>query len=697
MTMMSATREIPACLALAAILSLAAIPAIGTADAAERAQPASLQQAAAAIDAAERGELDATRRAALASHPLAGWIDYAALRRDLDVLPVERGAAFLAGHRGEPVAAAFRADWLASLARRKDWRAFRTAWSPDIEDTKLRCLELQARLETGAADAQWVRDAQAVWTGSGKSLPDSCDPVFAALDARGALTAELRWQRFDKAVAETSAPVMRAAAKGLPGAQQSLGEAYAAFIDAPSDAALQWPKTERSREVASRGLAKLAKADPDRAERMLPGIAGALGFDEADRGRVLYQVALWTAASYLPQSARRLAAVPASAYDERLHEWQVREAMARSDWNAALAAIRRMPKKQREDSHWSYFEARLLEKTGGDKAAARAAYRLAADQPEFHGFLAADRIDAPYTLCPWLPNYSAAAKAAVAADPSLARAMQLYRIDRKSWALREWQDALSRFDDDKRRMAVAVAQDNGWFDRAVFALGREPEEQRLYELRFPLHHADTIRREAAKNGIDPAWVAAEIRAESVFDPTARSPANARGLMQVLPETGAAVARRLGMPWGGPDSLYEPATNVAIGTAYLREMKEKYGRPYVAIAAYNAGPTPTARWQSQRPGMDPAFWIETVSYKETRDYIARVLAFSTLYAEAAGLTAQDAEPTFWIAVIALALLMTSDAPPAVWAAVPQLSYLQFPWRFLMLVSVASACLAAACQS
>jgi soluble lytic murein transglycosylase len=81
---------------------------------------------------------------------------------------------------------------------------------------------------------------------------------------------------------------------------------------------------------------------------------------------------------------------------------------------------------------------------------------------------------------------------------------------------------------------------------------------------------------------------------------------------------------------GAESLYDPNANIAIGTAYLREMKEKYGRPYVAIAAYNAGPTPTARWQSQRPAMDADFWIETISYKETREYVARVLAFSVIY-------------------------------------------------------------------
>src|SRR5690606_9434370 len=344
----------------------------------------------------------------------------------------------------------------------------------------------------------------------------------------------------------------------------------------------------------------------------------------------LYQVALWTVASYDPGSERRLAAVPASSYDERLHEWQVREALSRSDWPAALAAIRRMGEEQRSDSRWTYFEGRLLALTG-DQAGARAAYERAARIPEFHGFLAADRLDQPYALCPWLPPDDPAIKSAVASDPAAVRAMGLFRKGRKTWAERGLNEALWRLDDARRRLAVGGAQESGRIARAVFALGRKPEERRLYTLRFPLHHDATIRREAARQDLDPAWVAAEIRAESVFDPNARSGANARGLMQVVPATGAAEARRLGLPWRGADSLYDADTNIALGTAYLRKVLDRYGgKPYFAIAGYNAGPSPLQRWQSERPGMDADFWIETISYKETREYVARVLAFSTIY-------------------------------------------------------------------
>jgi soluble lytic murein transglycosylase len=102
-------------------------------------------------------------------------------------------------------------------------------------------------------------------------------------------------------------------------------------------------------------------------------------------------------------------------------------------------------------------------------------------------------------------------------------------------------------------------------------------------------------------------------------------------MQLLPGTGALTAQRLGRPWLGGDSLYEPSTNLALGTAYLRQMLDRFGGlPYLAIAAYNAGPSPVERWRTARPGLEPDFFIEAIPYKETREYVARVLGFSVVY-------------------------------------------------------------------
>ncbi len=587
----------------------------------------------AAFARADAGQLDDTALAAFANEPLAAWLEYAALRPRLASLPLARGAAFLARQGDSVVGRRFRADWLATLGQRREWAALLAAWDPAITDPALRCLAWQARLATAPDDTVWQAEALALWRDAGRPLPASCDPVAAELERRGRLDPAVRWQRIDAVVAAQQPALIRAIARGLPADEAALAGRYAAFFDAPDASAAQWPKTARSRQVASAGLRKLARANPGAAEALLPAIADALALDADQRGQVLAQIALQSAAAFAPEAAARLARVPASAYDANLHEWRVREALARADWAAALAAIRAMPEAQRSDSRWRYFAARLSELTG-DPAAARTLYAQAARSADFHGFLAADRLDLPYALCPLAPELRN--PQALARDPALVRALQLSALGRREPAQREWNALLARLDDAQRRTAVALAQANGWFDRGVFGLvnvgeRRLPEELRLYTLRFPLHHADTIRREAERNRLDPAWVAAEIRAESIFDPNARSSADARGLMQLLPGTGAAVARQRGLTFAGSEALYDPDLNIALGSAYLRQLLDRYdGLPYRAIAAYNAGPAPVARWLAARGQLDPDFWIETIGYRETRDYVARVLAFSVLY-------------------------------------------------------------------
>lgn len=588
-----------------------------------------------ALDAAERGQFEPARFPGIDTDPAWPWVEFARLRQAIDDLPQAQAQAFIDRHAGQPVGRLFRMQWLAARAKRSDWNAFRAAWSTQIQSTALRCAWLSAQAAATAIDARWTRQAQAIWSTAERALPKECDAPIARLAAAGGLPPELRWQRLELAAAAWQPEVMRQAADGLDGDALALAERYIAFMRSPDAAdTAAWPKSARSRLVASHALARLGKSKPAQAEALLPQVTRTLGLDETERGRVAYQIALWTVASYGPESARRIAAIPAASMDARMREWQMREALHRSDWPAALAAIEAMDAEQRGDSRWTYFQARLNALLGKPDTA-RALYQTIADRTDFHGFLAADALQRPYTLCPWKLDDDARAQAAVAREPALIRAFALFRAGRRHWAELEWRDALSRFDPKRRRLAVRLAQAAGWFDRGVFGLvnvdgKRYPDELRLYALRFPLPHQDLIRREAAKNRLDPAWVAAEIRAESLFDPHARSPANAIGLMQILPSTGVGVAKKIGLPWAGAASLYDARTNIALGTAYLRQLLDRNLEPYQAIASYNAGPAPVNRWIGQRPAHEPAFWIETISYKETRDYVARVLAFSTIY-------------------------------------------------------------------
>jgi soluble lytic murein transglycosylase len=536
-----------------------------------------------------------------------------------------RIATFLERYKALPIAASLRDAWLHALIRRRDWREF-GAFYVERNDPTLRCGALQARLMRGA-DPTFLADAQAAWL-SAQSVPTLCDPSFMALKVAGRITPDLIWRRIDLAIDAGNTTLVRFLARSLPPADQARAAGYADFIAVPNAAkASAWPVDARSRRVVTQALLALAERSPDDAEALLAALTPRYTLDAGQRGTVLNRIALWSAASYLPSSAPRFARVPAAAFDDRLHEWRAREALARNDLAATRRAIAAMPAALRADPRWRYVDARLQEKLG-QRTAARAVFADVANQATYFGFLAADRLGQPYALCP--VEVDVAHRDAVARNPALQRALELRAIQRDSWALREWDAAIAAMSAGDKRIAVAIAEDDGWHDRGVFTLN-SGDDLRLYTLRFPLAHAVHLRAEARKNDLDPSWAAALIRAESAWIARAHSHANARGLMQLLPSTARDEARRLGIRYEGDEALFQPIGNITLGTAHLAQMLRRHGgQTYLATAAYNAGAGAVARWLSQRTPTDPDLWIETIPYRETREYVARILAFSAIY-------------------------------------------------------------------
>lgn len=135
--------------------------------------------------------------------------------------------------------------------------------------------------------------------------------------------------------------------------------------------------------------------------------------------------------------------------------------------------------------------------------------------------------------------------------------------------------------------------------------------------------------------VEPALTLAIARQESEFDATARSGANAQGLMQLLPGTAAQTARQNGLSYSAGD-IFNPDTNLLLGSAYLSELINRAGGSYVgAIAGYNAGPGNMQKWMAMngRPGqsLDQTLrWIESIPFAETRNYVQRVMENLQIY-------------------------------------------------------------------
>jgi soluble lytic murein transglycosylase len=150
---------------------------------------------------------------------------------------------------------------------------------------------------------------------------------------------------------------------------------------------------------------------------------------------------------------------------------------------------------------------------------------------------------------------------------------------------------------------------------------------------YPFPYRQMAMREAEEEGLDPFLMAGLMRQESAFWHKARSRADARGLMQLLPATGAQLARARGPEGFQADQhLYQPEINVHLGMAFFSDLRRRFGEDLsILLSAYNAGPTRATRWREYPEAGDLTRFVERIPFSETRGYVKNVLLNREIYA------------------------------------------------------------------
>jgi soluble lytic murein transglycosylase len=564
----------------------------------------------------------------LESYPLYPYLEAAALQHDIENATRAEIDAYLQRYAGLIPADDVREAELRWLARQKDWTGFQHFYRPGLGDT-LTCDALQARLARGEP-LDFERDLAELWQQT--SLPSACQPVLDAAFVQGLLTPQRVWDRIERAADAGRSSTISQSAAWLTGDDARAANRIADAVASPADflkKADTLVDTPRNREAVSRALTRFARRHSAKAIDDWRSLSKRFAFDDAQRNRVLAALALYNAVDFGPDPLARLAALPAEAQSDATREWRVRIAVAQGNWKAAQAAINALSPDELQHDEWRYWRARVAQKLG-QADTARDDYAALAQQATFYGFLAADRVALPYTICPETIPADAIADAKIKAIPGFARAFEFFALGMLHSARREWSRAFPDLSPPEQRQAAALASRMGWYDRAIFAFGKSGDLQ-YYALRFPLADEDRVLEAAQAAGIDPAWTFAIIRAETAWQPDARSGADARGLMQLLPGTAELVSRRSGLPYPGPSSLYDPDINIPLGTRYLAHLGMRFnGSPWLTSAAYNAGPGNAQRWVDARGNLDPEVFILTIPFNETRDYVTRVMSFATIY-------------------------------------------------------------------
>jgi peptidoglycan lytic transglycosylase len=299
----------------------------------------------------------------------------------------------------------------------------------------------------------------------------------------------------------------------------------------------------------------------------------------------------------------------------------------------------------------TYWLGRTWERRGDRDQAARQFAQLVKDSPRtYYGLLAAKRApgaaagrDAAAGEPSGSGKSAGPASFAFPADPReglqgdlrFDRAVALREVGLREFADEELDELTRRSVGEPRRLyalsAAYVADER--YHMALRILRRSfqgtarsgaTSPREFWEMFYPLGWRDALTAAAGRASLDPFLVAAVVREESSFYPQARSRVGARGLMQLMPDTGRAVAQARRIPFPDAEVLDQPATNLEIGTIFLGGLLREFGDARLAAAAYNAGPTRVREWWANRKTDDLEVWVEQIPYNETRAFVKRVM-------------------------------------------------------------------------
>jgi soluble lytic murein transglycosylase len=285
-----------------------------------------------------------------------------------------------------------------------------------------------------------------------------------------------------------------------------------------------------------------------------------------------------------------------------------------------------------------YWRARILEKQGRESEARTRYQAIAQEDPfSYYGFLSLKRLDGTWDADEPPKNSWAGTMPRRHLPNSFSMGQLEKKGKRQAMRVREllwlglWEDFLGELAQLTREEEAPYELQN--LQRRIQDSAPEVETGggNGFEEGYPPAYPTLVSLFSKTRGFPPALTWAIMREESRFRPSVTSPAQAIGLMQIIPPTGAEIARDLGRRGFVPEQLFQPVTNIEFGVHYLNKNRARFGGDLPrTIASYNAGPDAVERWVRARPGREWDEFIEEIPYKETNLYVKKVLKSYYIY-------------------------------------------------------------------
>ncbi len=574
--------------------------------------------------------------AQLKGYPLQPYLRYQEYRNKLPHLSEAKVLQFFKQYKDTPYADWLRVSWLDNKAKKQQWQQYLNAYTAQ-KSIQRQCHYLNALIQTGNKEKAFTQVAD-LWL-SGKSRPRSCDPVFKAYKQAGMMSDELVKQRIKLAMKKGRASLAKYLARSLNKADQKWLEEWIKIYHKPA-LVLKSKRLQQNHEfkqdILLHAVERMARRQPEAAIKLLSSLQQKNTFTEAQQAKMYRAIGMKLAYRHGKGAWKWLDKITDQYSDATVREWRVRSAIREGKWDAIASAINRLSEEEQKNLRWQYWLASAREHQGNTEQAEKDFYNMAG-QRSYYSFLAADKMDMPYEFrnSPLKPTQKELQQ--IAKNPGLLRAREFYFLGRDLQVRREWYfTTRKRMDNKQRAIAAKVAQLWGWHNRAIITMAHTDQRDDI-ELRFPVLQKDRVIKFSRQQEIKPAYTMAVIRRESAFATDARSRVGALGLMQIMPATGKVIAQKLKVKFNSKNQLLNPETNVEFGTKYLNMMLQKfYKQPALASAAYNAGGHRVKAWLPDKKKMQADRWIETIPFKETREYVSSILAYTAIYEHRMGL-------------------------------------------------------------
>ena len=548
---------------------------------------------------------------------------------------------FLYKYRGTPLDWPLRKAWLHYISKNKKFsekiqaKLFLASFKANADAT-LNCKNLEYQLIMGQSERTVLPKVTQYWL-VGKSQVKACNQLFTKWQNAGYRTQSVIWQRLALAADGGKHTLIPYLTKLLNEKERYLGVLWHKVRRDPAyiTRLKHFPtKSAKETEIMLYGLKRLIWRDPNKALHTYKKVKSLFSFSAQQQDELNAKFAIALSAKNHKLASYWLAKVSDKYLSQSMVQWRLTDILKQQDWHRLITEIKALPKQYKTGLQWKYWYARALLATG-EKQRGELLLAQLANERHYYGFLAASHLQLSVNLRDKPLQISLSEKESVLAGQTGKRAFEFFYLGRFNQARREWNYWLEQLTDRQKLVAAKVANESGWFDRAIFTLSKVGYLDDV-ELRFPKAFDKKIHQYAKRHKINPAWAFAIARRESSFMEDAHSSAGARGLMQLMPST----AKKLKRGKLVKGALYNASNNISLGTRYLKELLVKnQGNTVLATASYNAGPYRIKRWLKGSKPLSADIWIETIPYKETRNYVKSVLAYQEIYQHKPGQVSQ----------------------------------------------------------